>query len=717
MTLKSSFLADIVENIKRRNWVFSISFLFFLCYFPGYLILSLNNIRSRYGEGIHRRGIEKDMKDMAEAVFHDDLFLPVFVIGLAGLIGIQGFAYLHDKRQVDFYHSQPVSRKRRFFVLWSNGIIIFITTYLVNLLLGMLVAAGYRVLQIQMITEGLQVFLLNFLLFLGVYHLAILAVLLTGNTLVSLLAAGILLGYEVAARAMTVVMASSFFLTYGNGEEEKIFRTWFSPIVDFYQYSALSNRNSYYTGNGGFTVTYGETALRLILLAFFFWYLSFFCYKKRDMESHGRSISFSQIKEGVKFLLLLLWGSIGIYGIYHIAGESIGLGILGGIFFVALGHGILQVIYEVDFRAIKKRWKTSLLALAAVILVFLGFRYDMMKYDHKIPKKEKVESVYLSLAAEGFTNEVHVMEDGTEIWGENFSRKEMKLTDLNTIYDLLEERERIGRDDLKQKNNYDSLEVIFRLNNGNTISRRLYFTYEDNFEQLDKIYKMEEYQLANNQVLEENFVEKYQIILAEYNNGFSIKEVKGIEMKALAEAYKKDLNKADYKEVYSHLPLGKIRLSGIGLMNPEYRNTWEILIYDSYENTIALLEQSGLNCRNAYINEAFDRIEQITVSFTDEEKMSRETEATYEECTKTVVYQSEELYRRILQNTVPEENSWWSRRNKAFGNEYSVYVDLRDEFGREEFNRYTVQFIDAKLPEFILKDLEETEYGKERIIE
>ena len=48
MTLKNSFLTDVCENIKRRNWVFWLSFLTFFCYFPGYLVLALNNLRSSY---------------------------------------------------------------------------------------------------------------------------------------------------------------------------------------------------------------------------------------------------------------------------------------------------------------------------------------------------------------------------------------------------------------------------------------------------------------------------------------------------------------------------------------------------------------------------------------------------------------------------------------------------------------------------------------------
>ena len=158
MTLKNSFLADgqekkktenkkygntfftdAWENMKRKNWVFWLSFLTFLCYFPGFLVLRLNSIRSTYenadAAGLIRMQVRMD--EIVEVLFHINGFMPVIVIGLAILIGMQGFVYLHNKRQLDFYHSQPVSRKRRFLVLWFNGILIFVITYLVNMILGM----------------------------------------------------------------------------------------------------------------------------------------------------------------------------------------------------------------------------------------------------------------------------------------------------------------------------------------------------------------------------------------------------------------------------------------------------------------------------------------------------------------------------------------------------------------------------------------------------
>ena len=462
MTLKNSFLADapkqqqeengksrkavfcfdVREDMKRRNWIFGISFLVFFCCFPGYLLLRLNSILSNY-ENADAEGLllmQRRMDDVVNALFHSNGVLPVLIIFLAVLIGMQGFAYLHNKKQVDFYHSQPVSRKRRFTVLWFDGVVIFVVTYWVNMLLGMMVATVFGSMSGMIMTGAIKAFCLYLLLFLGIYHLAMIAVLLTGNTLVSLLMMGLLLGYELAARAITVLMASSFFITYGSGEENKIFDTIFSPIVNIYKYIILAGRQGRYYSYDGKVYTYGNIAVGLLLLAIVFGIVSYFLHKMRASESHGNSISFPKMKEILRFALLLVFGIFCTYAVYFVAGESVVLGILGAVFSVALGHAVIQLIYEVDFRAIRKKWVTAVVSLVSVIVVFLAFRYDWIGYDSRIPKQSKVESVYVSLVAESFGDCNYVMQDGTEIY-RWYRARNMEITDLDTIYALLENRE------------------------------------------------------------------------------------------------------------------------------------------------------------------------------------------------------------------------------------------------------------------------------------
>ncbi len=718
MTLKNSFLADAFENMKRRNWVFWLSFLTFLCYFPGYLVLALNNIRSSY-EGADAAGLlrmQERMDETVEIIFHLNGFMPVLVIGLAILIGMQGFVYLHNKRQVDFYHSQPVSRKRRFLVLWFNGIVIFAVTYLVNMLLGIIVAAAFGCMSGAIFFGAMQGFFLYLLLFFGIYHISIIAVLLTGNTLVSLLAMVVLLGYEIAVRAMTVFMASSFFLTYGSGEEEKIFDTILSPIVTLYKYIVLSGNENRYSQYAQNTYTYGGTTVSLFVLAVIFGIISFFLYAKRASESHGNSISFPKIKEILRFAILLLIGTFGTYLIYYIAGQNVALGIVGAVFFVGLGHAVIQLIYEVDFRAIRKKWLTAVISLTAVVLVFLGFNYDWTGYDSRIPKQSQVESVYLSLIAEGFAHDNYVMMDGTEIYMQSYERKNMELTDLDTIYELLENRERINRNTVTFDGTYNVVNIVFRLKNGKTESRSLYLKYEENLGLLDEIYHMEKFQLANNQVLEENFVDNYRIVSANYNDGMGEEVIPSIDIKTLVEAYKKDVANGSYTEVYYNIPIGQITLYGIGFQNEEYRNAWNILIYESYTNTIDLLEKAGVQCKAVFDENYINNIQNIEVRFDDYDRMETEPGLLWEEYHKTAIYNTKEMYEKILQNAVPSSNRWWASNSRYNDDGYTVYIHTPNPYDADDYYTNEVYFQTGEMPQFILDDLEKIPFGEEVIM-
>ena len=111
MMLKNSFLTDMKENLKRRNWVFWIHFLTFFCYFPGFLLLTLNSVKKRmeYYDPVY---ILKNIQEGVINLFQPNPVMMFLVILLGCLAGLQAFSYLHDKKQVNFYHSQPVKRNR-----------------------------------------------------------------------------------------------------------------------------------------------------------------------------------------------------------------------------------------------------------------------------------------------------------------------------------------------------------------------------------------------------------------------------------------------------------------------------------------------------------------------------------------------------------------------------------------------------------------------------
>ena len=229
---------------------------------------------------------------------------------------------------------------------------------------------------------------------------------------------------------------------------------------------------------------------------------------------------------------------------------------------------------------------------------------------------------------------------------------------------------------------------------------------------IDKIYHMEEFQKVNNQVMEENFVQDYQIVSANYGNGIKNFEVPSLKVKDLIEAYQKDVQQGKYAEVYYNVPIGNLEVEGIGLMNPEYRNRWNVLIYGSYKNTIEILKQSGIAYEAVFDEEYLRDITKIEIQYTDQEKLRRGD--IWQECHKTLIYTDQEMYAKILENAVPSRNMWWGNSNRSSNNEFYVYVfkpHLYDEYFSEE-----ICFQPGEIPEFILEELEKTPFGEEVMV-
>lgn len=132
--------------------------------YGGMTMIYLSRIRGFYEQGNYRtqEAFWQAMRRAAQDAlgFSDNLF-PI-VLALAAIIGMQGFSYLFDRRKVDLYHSVPVSKNRRFFVVYVNGLTIYLTANLSGLILGMIIAASQNAVNGEVIAAAGLAFVWNF---------------------------------------------------------------------------------------------------------------------------------------------------------------------------------------------------------------------------------------------------------------------------------------------------------------------------------------------------------------------------------------------------------------------------------------------------------------------------------------------------------------------------------------------------------------------------
>ncbi len=218
MTSRNSFWASSIENHKRRIWVWIIAVLVHIASYVGVLTVYMSRIRLWNAEGVYKTAQEYRsalFQAVQDALGFQDNLLPV-ILGLALVIGMQGFSYLYDRKKVDMYHSVPVDRNKRFLTIYINGIIIYLTTTLVSLLIGTASAAVQRAVNGEVLTVIGLGLVWNLLMFLVMYHTVILAVMLTGNRFITLFAAGIFAFYEMMLYSLINKMQFAFFETKDN---------------------------------------------------------------------------------------------------------------------------------------------------------------------------------------------------------------------------------------------------------------------------------------------------------------------------------------------------------------------------------------------------------------------------------------------------------------------------------------------------------------------
>ena len=87
------------------------------------------------------------VESVGEMLGGQNMFVKLAVIILAVTCGVSMFAYLHNRRKVDFYHSLPISRSRLFAVNYATGALCALVPYLVLHALSIVIATARTLLK------------------------------------------------------------------------------------------------------------------------------------------------------------------------------------------------------------------------------------------------------------------------------------------------------------------------------------------------------------------------------------------------------------------------------------------------------------------------------------------------------------------------------------------------------------------------------------------
>ena len=461
----------LMHSLRSYWWIAVICSVVYGFAGPVFTMLKLDSITS----GSYAREISSGellMQTQMEQMtrwFRQEGFMPLYfsAIVLAAVIGCVMFFYLQQKKQVNFYHSQPITRTRLFLNQYAAGLILNIVPLLVMIAVSFVVVAAYGMGSIINIGAILQHTLYMLLFLLASYSIAVFAGQLAG-TMATHMAINAVLHFGVPLAAWIVnLMYSLFFATY-NGAPIIENCLKFSPFCAAFQYlSEISYQGNSYvmtTEAMAGSVLAAQIGMTVLLSA-----ASWFLYQKRPSEATGKAMVYPVSEPILKAYLMFIVG-IAAGLVFQAVGSRMFF-YFAVITFAILTHMTCEVIIQHDFKAMGKRLSHCAVILVLILAVVGVFRFDLLGYDSYLPEPDEVQQV--SLVVPGAEQLNNYGDDG------NFTQDEdVKQGVYNLLQPIVNEKLYHSSDFDGNQSPYDymnqettSITVQYRMKNGDVKSR------------------------------------------------------------------------------------------------------------------------------------------------------------------------------------------------------------------------------------------------------
>lgn len=585
MTSRSSFFNWMKEDRKRRTWTIVLFLCICFVFTIGFEMVIENTLKLFQNHSIG----QKDLLVTIEALAGNDV-VPYYLLlcGIGAMLyGFQSFAWLMSKQKVDLYHSLPITRKEGFLVRYVNGMLFFMIPLLLHTgLLAILIGARGFLTQniVWNLISNLGLYLLAFLL---MYHLVILAVMMTGNLLVSILAAGTFLFYPSILRLILSWYYHESFVTESYMADPFGWLQHFAPFEQIiYMFQLVTNgyRN------------HMIIVLVMIVVSFF---LCLWLYQKRPSESAGKALAFKKTGSVIRVLIVSPCAMVSGVFFFALTGSNSTIWLyLGTIIGAVFVHGFMEVVFHFDIRAAFRKN----LQLAGTLVVILGivsvFHFDLMGYDSYLPKQSELKAISYEANFDENTHFYYQTDNPGEMIeraGRFIDQKQRieasRTTNVEEMYRLLEaymEQWKEGKEDP----NYKEFSICYELTNGKKVYRNYQIGRTLLEEHFASVYENKEtkkvlYPAMN---LSEKGIERVTCRIPFEENTLEFTEA---EMSELLSYYKKDIENETFAEYLDRRTLAYITV----FYSEKGKDTLqhvELPVPDTYKNVEQYLKSKDI---------------------------------------------------------------------------------------------------------------------------
>ena len=416
------------------------------------------------------------VESVGEMLGGQNVFAKAAVIILAVTCGVSMFAYLHNRRKVDFYHSLPISRSRLFAVDYATGALCALVPYLVLHALSIVSACamGFG----EVVNASLiGVIASNVIFFFLLYAMAAVTTILCGNTVITLLLGLWVYFGPTLVTALWQGLKSIFFQTYATDATmtSLLFCNKFAPLIQYFGINGTKMHvytMDYAAGlqeSSAIGLLIGYAVAAIVITA-----LALFLFRIRKSERAGTALAFNPIKLPVKIIICVVMGTAFAEIFKMLVYESklwfwVGL-VLGTVIF----HCVVEIIYAFDFRAIFRKPLQLVIILAVLCAGLLTMQADVFGYDEWLPDEGSIAAA----APMGYVGESALLSEPENIAAAR------QLAALGV--------ESLNNTDGNAQT--ESITVTFKLKNGKVKSRSYVLPATDEVFTLEKqIYQSAEY--------------------------------------------------------------------------------------------------------------------------------------------------------------------------------------------------------------------------------
>ncbi len=602
MTLKTSYFKWMKEDWKRRKWtivVFGI-----LCFI---LTVSFEMSIEAFEQGQRLEGSAFFICNSIETILrYGKIYFYTIESGIGALLfGFQGFSWLMKKEQVDFYHSQPMKREKRFLLLYVDGILLYecmmiLHMIILSILIGM---RGY------LSGGSVKCMLWNLIsysvIFLLIYSIVVLAVMLTGNLVVAFMASGTLLFYPIMVKILLQSYSVMYFQTYTEVYNSSMDIV---NVADPFQ-TILSVIKNLIAGSpsGGF-----NNILQACILSAVAAIVAFFLYKWRPSECAGKALAFPFLGSVIRILLVIPTGMV--LGLcltaFQVGDADIWL-YFGTVLGVVLMHGFMEVVFQSDIRACLGKKKQLLLSLLLTVGIVSVFRYDMVGYDNYLPEAEKIAEASCNISvgdyAREYTNYIDyykLNEEGVPLfavesmgateWGYTETEYQLQISSASETKAIL----RLVKGHMENQGpDYDAMKSVlvrYKLKSGKEVYRQYYMDEARLKQYFAALYETKEGKELMHPYIHLAVEQAKTVSVCMGIDGEErLLALNEEERKQLQACYQKDIEENTYEEFFNNEMLGYLSFCyQVKDSKESAQINW--IIAKQYENTLNFLRNKGI---------------------------------------------------------------------------------------------------------------------------